>query len=171
MSYCKECGSKLVLRPCGIDGEVPYCEKCGAFRFPQYNVAISTLVMNEALDQVILIQQYGRTDNILVAGYVNLGEALEEGLAREVREELGLNVVAYQYLRSKYFARSNTLMCNFMSVVDDMSLDHVNDEIDRISWFTLEEAKACIKPGSLAQEFLNLGFADLAEGRIHLKKR
>ncbi|MBR1759527.1 MAG: NUDIX domain-containing protein [Lachnospiraceae bacterium] len=168
MSYCKECGSKLTFRRNGLDGDVPYCETCKAFRFPQYNVAISTIVMNEAMDQIILIQQYGRTDNILVAGYVNLGESLEEGLKREVHEELGLTVTKCQYLRSKYFEKSNTLMCNFLSVVDDMSLDHINEEIDRISWFSLEEAKACIKPGSLAQEFLNQGIADLLEGRIRL---
>ena len=166
MKYCEECGSLLTLREDGIDGQVPYCEHCGAFRYPRYNVAVSTLVMNETLDQVILIQQYGRTDNILVAGYVNLGESLEEGLRREVSEELGLRVVRARYLRSKYFARSNTLMCNFLSVVDDMSLDHVNGEIDRIAWFTHEEARACIKPGSLAQEFLNLGLDDLESGRL-----
>ena len=166
MKYCEECGSPLIFRENGIDGMVPYCERCGAFRFPRYNVAMSTLVMNETLDQVILIQQYGRTDNILVAGYVNLGEALEDGVRREVAEELGLHVIHCRYLRSKYFARSNTLMCNFLTVVDDVSLDHVNGEIDRIAWFTPEEARACIKPGSLAQEFLNLGLDDLEQGRL-----
>ena len=166
MSYCEVCGHELVLRENGLDGPVPYCEACGAFRFRRYNVAMSTLAMNRALDQVILIQQYGRTDNILVAGYVNLGESLEEGVRREGSEELGLRVVKCRYLRSKYFEKSNTLMCNFLSVVDDMSLDHVNGEIDRISWFTPEEARACIKPGSLAQEFLNKGLDDLESGRL-----
>lgn len=165
MSYCTECGTELILKENGVDGAVPYCQRCDAFRFPTYNVAVSTIVLNPDKNKMILIQQYGRTENILVAGYVNQGESLEEGLIREVKEELGLNVTACRYMRSRYFEKSNTLMCNFLSVVDSESLNGVNYEIDRLAWFEFDEAKACIKHGSLAEEFLLRALEDMEEGK------
>ena len=168
MSYCTECGNELVMRQNGLEGEAPYCERCGAFRFPRYNVAVIVIVMNPAKDKVILIQQYGRTENILVAGYVNKGESLEEGLTREIKEELGLNVTVCRYMRSKYFEKSNTLMCNYIAVVDDENLDGINYEIDRLAWFTFDEARACVKPGSLAKEFLLQALKEVEDGTCAL---
>ncbi|WP_246772657.1 NUDIX domain-containing protein, partial [Paenibacillus polymyxa] len=66
--------------------------------------------MNSQRDKVLLIQQYNIQGFILLAGYVNKGESAEQTLVREVKEEVGLQVDEYQYMRSEYFERSNTLM-------------------------------------------------------------
>ena len=47
--------------------------------------------------KILLIQQYGKARNILVAGYVNKGESAEEAVVREVKEETGLTVVDYRF--------------------------------------------------------------------------
>ena len=77
MNYCMQCGTKLVIRPHETEGDVPYCEACGAFRYPVFNTAVSMIVMDEAREHVILIQQYGKPSYVLVAGYVNKGEDAE----------------------------------------------------------------------------------------------
>ena len=59
MNYCMQCGTRLHLRHHETEGEVPYCDTCGEFRYPVFNTAVSMLVMNEAKDRIILIQQYG----------------------------------------------------------------------------------------------------------------
>ena len=59
-------------------------------------------------DKILLIKQYGRDHNVLVAGYVNQKESLEETLIRELEEEIGLKVKAYRYNRSEYFPNTNT---------------------------------------------------------------
>ena len=46
-NYCRECGTKLVPRELENEGIVPYCPKCEQYRFPQYNVAVSMIVVNE----------------------------------------------------------------------------------------------------------------------------
>ena len=68
MKYCYECGTKLMDKYLEGEGMIPYCEKCGQYRFPIFNMAVSMEVLNPSQDKVILIQQYGRTRNILVAG-------------------------------------------------------------------------------------------------------
>lgn len=85
-SYCPACGSKLSERPLDGEGFVPYCEQCDAYRFPQYNVAVSMIVRDSATGRILLIQQYGRPFYILVAGYVNRGERAEDAVVREIRE-------------------------------------------------------------------------------------
>lgn len=153
-NYCRECGTKLVPRELENEGIVPYCPKCEQYRFPQYNVAVSMIVVNEEKDEILLIQQYGRPSYILVAGYVSRGEALEDAVVREVREETGMTVSRVKFNRTQFFEKSDTLMCNFTAFVKDSSGMDPNYEIDSYAWFTRDEARANIRPNSLAEWFL-----------------
>lgn len=154
-AFCPVCGTKLVERPLEKEGLVPFCERYGAFRFPQYNVAVSMIVRDEKSGKILLIQQYGRPSYILVAGYVNRGERAEDAVIREIWEETGLSAVQIHFNRTKFFEPSGTLMINFTAFVANAGGIHVNEEIDRYAWFTPEEARRNIRPGSLAAEFLN----------------
>ncbi len=153
MNYCMECGTLLHPKSHGKEGVVPYCETCGAFRYPVFNTAVSLIVIDEEKENIILIRQYGRPHYILVAGYVNHGEDAEDAARRELKEELGLDAIHIRFNRSHYFSPSNTLMLNFTVTV---SMEHIspNEEIDSWSRFSLEEARRSIKSGSLAEAFL-----------------
>lgn len=151
---CCECGSKLIERELAGEGIVPYCGSCDAYRFPMYNVAVSMIVINETDGRILLIQQYGKRRNVLVAGYVNRGEAAETAVAREIKEETGMTVSHMRFNRTKFFEPSNTLMCNFTAFVKDDSELQVNEEIDSYGWYTPDEAREEILQGSLAAEFL-----------------
>ena len=85
-SFCPACGARLEERALEGEGNVPFCAACGAFRFPQYNVAVSMIVRDAATGRILLIQQYGRPFYILVAGYVSRGEAAEDAVVREAEE-------------------------------------------------------------------------------------
>ena len=153
-NYCRECGTRLVPRELENEGVVPYCPACEQYRFPQYNVAVSMIVVNEEKDEILLIQQYGRPSYILVAGYVSRGEALEDAVVREVREETGMTVSRIKFNRTQFFEKSDTLMCNFTAFVKDSNELDPNYEIDSYAWFTRDEARANIRPNSLAEYFL-----------------
>lgn len=161
MKYCIECGTKLILKEsinCGVsDGLVPYCEKCGQFRFPTFNAAVSSIIYNNDYSKILLIKQYGRDANILVAGYVNKGENLEETLHREIKEEVGLDVISFKFNESKYFEKSNSLICNFIVTVDNESLN-CNGEVDFAKWYDKSVAPKEILQNSLAEYFLLKSF-------------
>ncbi len=153
-NFCRECGTKLVPKELEHEGIIPYCPSCGQYRFPQYNMAVIMIVVNEEKDEILLIQQYGRPQYILVAGYVTRGESLEDAVRREIREETGMTVSHMQYNRSQFFEKSDTLMCNFTVFVKDASEMDPNYEIDSYKWFSREGARENIRSGSLAEKFL-----------------
>lgn len=155
MKFCYTCGTQLVEKYLEREGMVPYCPHCQQFRFPIFNTAVSMEVLNPSRTHVLLIQQYGKTRNILVAGYVNRGEHAEQTVAREVEEETGLKVHDITFQESRFFEPSNTLMLNFSCVSDSEDLSGITDEVDRAEWFPLEQAQQAIAHHSLAEAFLN----------------
>lgn len=158
MKYCYKCGAELTQKECfncGIsDGIFPYCESCGEFRFPFFNVAVSSVIFNKDYSKILLIQQYGRPFNILVAGYVNKTETLEHALVREIQEEVNLKVKDFKFNESSYFEKSNSLICNFIVCVENENFE-LTQEVDSAHWFTLQNAIKEVKESSLAEYFLN----------------
>ncbi|MBO6257482.1 NUDIX domain-containing protein [bacterium] len=157
MKYCIECGTKLILKEnfnCGVsEGMVPFCPDCNEFRFPQFNTSVSMVVFNKDYSKILLIQQYGRGLNILVAGYVTKGECLEQTLKRELKEEVNLDLLSFRYNASNYFEKTNSLICNF--IVQTQNEDFkLNPEVDYAQWYSIEQAKEVIYKNSLAQDFL-----------------
>ena len=164
MKYFIECGAKLTEKECinfGIsDGIIPYCPVCNEFRFPMYNVAVSAVIFNPDYSKILLIQQYGRPRNILVAGYVNKGENLSSGLIREIKEEVNLDVTDYKFNDSAYYDGSNTLICNFIVQVKDENFS-LSAEVDEAEWFDIDTAKEVVYKGGLAEGFLNKAVSKL----------
>lgn len=162
VKYCENCGEELILKKCGIDGDIPYCKKCKQFKFPMFNSAISAIVFNPKKNKILLIQQYKSDDNILIAGYINKGENAKQTVIREIKEEIGLNVVDYEYNDNEYFQKTNTLIHNYAVVVD--SEDFIlNNEVDKAQWFKIEDILNEIKPNSLAKSFLERYLKKLAD--------
>ncbi len=153
-NYCSVCGNKLILKPCNDEGMVKYCDKCNAFRFPVYNSAVSMVIFNPDKDKILLIQQYGRKSNILVAGYINKGETPQQALQREIKEEVNLNAVSWDYNDSMYFEKTETLMHNFVVVTDSEDFTLKENEVDKAQWFSIKESVENIRPNSMAEKFL-----------------
>jgi len=152
--FCKQCGERLSEKMCDNEGVIPFCSHCNQYRFPAFNTAISAIILNPSQDKILLIQQYGRKDNILVAGFVSQGENLETTLIREIQEELNFSIQTHRYMSSEYHPSSNTLMCNYLCIANGEDLSGANHEIDDASWFSFDEALSEIKKDSLAEHFL-----------------
>lgn len=153
--YCKDCGSKLVLRYCEDEGLIPYCNTCEKFKFTQFSSAVSMVVSNRAQDKILLAKHTNEDDFILFAGYIKKGETAEKAAVREMREETKLNVIKFKYTSSKFHESKDLLMLNFIVIVDENESIHLkSDELAEVKWFTFDEAKANIRPNSTAEHFL-----------------
>ena len=161
--FCQECGNKLILKFCENEGLVPYCEDCGEFRFPPFKTAVSMCVVNRALDK-ILLAKHTNGQTLLLAGYVKKGESAEKTIAREIREETGLNVIKTKYVASRYHEPRNVLMLNFIVSVSDGELRCNPDEITEANWYGFDEALGAVTDDSTAAFFLSSDVTELRKG-------
>ena len=159
--YCRECGEKLTLRFCENEGLIPYCATCQSYMFPLFSVAVSMVVTNRAQDKILLAKHVEDDDFILFAGYVKKGENAEKTIPREIKEELGMSVVKSKYMSSRYHAKKEVLMLNFIVVVEEQEMKLKADEIAEARWCTPEEAVALIRKGTTAEFFLNNAVKEL----------
>ena len=100
-------------------------------------------------------------DFILFAGYVKKGENVEKTVPREIKEELGLDVVKAKYMSSRYHGKKDVLMLNFIVIVEENKPIKLNEEISEARWCTPEEAIALIRKGTTAEFFLNNAVKEL----------
>ena len=152
--FCRNCGQKLSLRFCENEGLVPYCNTCESYMFPQFSVAASMVVTNRTQDKILLAKHADDDDFILFAGYVKKGETVEKTVPREIKEELGLDVVKTKYMSSRYHEPKDILMLNFIVVVEENKPIKLNEEITEARWCTPDEALTLIRKGTTAEYFL-----------------
>ena len=119
------------------------------------------VVTNREQDKILLAKHVEDDDFILFAGYVKKGENAEKTVPREIKEELGVNVVKSKYMSSRYHSQRDVLMLNFSVVVEDMPLKVNAEEISEVRWCSFEEAAVLIRKGTTAEYFLNNAIKEL----------
>ena len=157
MHYCVKCRARLVTRPNGIDGPVPYCPRCQEFRFPKFSSAISAIIFNPDKTKVLLLEQYGQPQHILLAGYINPGENAKQALKREVKEETSLRLTSFSYNDNAYYQPHEVLMHNYAAVAASENV-RPNSEIDSYAWVPVDQVLATTMPHSLAEQFVQEWF-------------
>lgn len=159
--YCRDCGEKLSLRFLENEGLVPYCPKCGKFKFPLFPVAVSMTVINRAENKVLLAKHVGEEEFTLFAGYIKKGENPEKTIPRELKEETRLTAVKWRYWGSRYHTAHDVLMLNFIVTADEGETE-LNSELTEVRWCSPEDARALIKKNSTAEYFLNGALNELS---------
>lgn len=138
--YCPECGAKLIERAAGDDGMVPYCAECERYWFDSFASCVIVMVVNERNEIALLHQSYISDEyETFVAGFMTPGENAEEAAAREVREELGLEVVKLVYAGTHWFEKREQLMHAFIGYVEKGEFK-LSSEVDGASWVHFSEA-------------------------------
>jgi len=109
--FCANCGSATEVAEAGL---VRRCPRCGVDHHPRTDPVVIMLVVDG--DRVLLGRQAswpaGRYSAL--AGFVEPGEALEEAVAREVREEASVRVGAPRYVASQPWPFPSSLMLGFI---------------------------------------------------------
>jgi NAD+ diphosphatase len=123
----------------------------GAEHFPRTDPAVIMLV-HDGADRVVLGRQAvwppGRFS--ILAGFVEPGESAEAAVAREVAEEVGLQVTDIRYVASQPWPFPQSLMLGFVArAVGEDSLRLDPDEIEEARWFTRDELRAGDGPRAL----------------------
>ena len=124
----------------------------GAQLFPRTDPAVIMLV-HDGADRVVLGRQAvwppGRFS--ILAGFVEPGESAEQAVAREVEEEVGLQVTDIGYVGSQPWPFPQSLMLGFVArALGAPTLLRLDpEEIEEARWFTREELRSGTGPAAL----------------------
>ncbi|MDP6664019.1 MAG: NAD(+) diphosphatase [SAR202 cluster bacterium] len=136
--FCSVCGAPTEM---GRGGHVRQCPECNAQHFPRTDPVAIMLVHDG--DRCLLGQSRGRLSRMrmysALAGFIDQGESIEEAVAREVKEEAGIEVKNVRYHSSQPWPFPSSLMigCHAEAVTTDISID--SEEMADVQWFDREE--------------------------------
>ncbi len=160
--FCSVCGAPLQTESAGHVKRCPQ-EACGASHFPRTDPAVIMLVHDG--DRVVLGRQpqWPAGMHSILAGFVEPGESLEDTVAREVWEEVGLKVGAPQYHSSQPWPFPASIMLGFTVEATSTELSVHPEELESAQWFTREELRRLPqegtfrlpRPDSIARRILN----------------
>ncbi|RZU37099.1 NAD+ diphosphatase [Fluviicoccus keumensis] len=109
--FCSHCGSSTVPHPKGERAKV--CPVCEYSQYPRIQPCVIVAITRD--DHILLAraQRYNIPMYSLLAGFVEVGETLEEAVAREVAEESGVRVDKLCYFGSQSWPFPSNLMLAF----------------------------------------------------------
>jgi NAD+ diphosphatase len=112
------------------------CPSCGAVFHPRIAPAVITLVERDD-GRILLARNAGFPPGMFsaVAGFVEVGESLEQAACREVTEEVGIQIDRLRYFGSQPWPFGRSLMIGFLAryVGGEIAVD--GTEIAEARWF------------------------------------
>ena len=129
---------------------------CGHLIYPRIVPAVIVGVLHEGK---MLVTQYrtGFAHFALVAGFTEIGETLEETVAREVMEETGLRVRHIRYYKSQPWGIVDDLLAGFFCLAEgDPTIRMDPGELKLAEWRTPEEIELQPDDFSLTNEMMTL---------------
>ncbi len=140
-NFCSKCGSPLeVGERTGRERLVCSDESCDFVHWNNPTPVVGAIVEYEG--KVLLVQSIGwpKSWYALVTGFLEAGEMPEQGVVREVEEEVGLEVTEVNYIGMYPFYRMNQLLIIYHVVAEgEIELD--TSELSDYRLYTLEEVR------------------------------
>ena len=139
--HCSVCGQLTdVVR----GGWSRRCPACGSEHFPRSDPVVIMLAEHDG--RLLLGRQphYPPGRFSALAGFVEPGETIEAAVAREIKEEAGIEVADVRYVASQPWPFPSSLMigCRARATGDVLTIDFT--ELDDARWFTRGEVAAAI---------------------------
>ena len=134
--FCGRCGG--TTEP--VSGELAmWCTRCGMLHYPRLNPAAIVLV--ERGNQILLARSPSFPEGLysILAGFVEPGESIEETVAREIGEEVGIGVRNVSYFGSQPWPFPHSLMIGFTADYAGGELSPDPAEIEAAGWYAADD--------------------------------
>ena len=149
--FCPACGTPMQQ----VAPIAKQCPSCKFEVYPTISTAIIVLIRKE--DSVLLVRarNFRGTFHGLVAGFLEVGETLEECVRREVMEETGLTINHLKYFGSQPWPYPSGLMVGFTADYVDGEIHLQKEELSRGKWFTKYNLPTIPEKLSIARQIID----------------
>jgi NAD+ diphosphatase len=149
--YCGQCGEPMGNHE---SERAMTCSPCSAAVYPKISPCVIALVhrgpeMLLARNANFPVEMYST-----LAGFIEVGESVEECLRREVKEEVGVDIGAVSYFGSQPWPFPNQLMLGFFAEYDSGEIVCEDEEIAEAYWFSADDLPNIPPPHSIAGQLI-----------------
>jgi NAD+ diphosphatase len=134
--YCAVCGTATAIFRAGWARR---CPNCHAEHFPRVDPVV--IMLAELGDKVLLGRQppwpQGRYSAL--AGFLEVGESIEEAVRREIFEEAGVRVGAVRYVASQPWPFPSSLMIACIGEAESEAITIDVNELEDARWFSRDD--------------------------------
>ncbi|MDP9940758.1 NAD(+) diphosphatase [Ectopseudomonas alcaliphila] len=151
--YCGSCGAPTRQLP----GErAMRCDSCESQHYPRISPSMIVLVTRG--DEILLARSPRFVTGVYstLAGFVEPGESVEHCVAREVREEVSVEVKNLQYIGSQGWPFPHSLMLGFHAEYAGGEIVMQEDEIEDARWFRVDDLPPLPASRSIARHLIDL---------------
>ncbi|HET9810230.1 MAG TPA: NAD(+) diphosphatase [Sphingomicrobium sp.] len=139
--FCANCGTPSEINRGGWSRRCPTCD---SEHYPRVDPVVIMLAEHDG--KLLLGRQYHYPPRrySALAGFVEVGETIEDAVARELGEESGVEVAEVEYIASQPWPFPSSLMvgCIAKAASRDLTIDYA--ELEDARWFTREEVEGAI---------------------------
>lgn len=132
--YCGKCGTPTIPKN---DERALMCPLCHTILYPNISPAIIVAILCN--EKILLARNVHFPEGYysLVAGYVDIGESIEDAVKREAKEEIGLEITNIRYYGSQPWPFSGSMMIGFVAEADEEQKIQIDgNEIAEAGWFS-----------------------------------
>jgi NAD+ diphosphatase len=158
--YCGRCGTSTVKRS---DERSRSCPTCKLTTYPPISPAVMVLITDG--DRRVLLGRKGTWPAgrySALAGFVEPGETLEDTVARETREEVGVEVTNIRYFGSQPWPFPHSLMIAFTAEYAGGELKPDGVEIEEARWFDVADLPKLPPSISISRRLIDTISGELA---------
>jgi NAD+ diphosphatase len=149
--FCGYCGH--TMHPSKTEWAM-LCDHCRERYYPQIAPCIIVAIRRD--DKILLAQHTRHRNGIytVLAGFVEVGETLEQAVAREVMEESGIKVKNLRYITSQPWPFPQSLMTAFMAEYDSGEIVIDPKELIDAGWYRYDDLPLLPPPGTVARRLI-----------------
>lgn len=149
--FCSHCGHRTEVHPFEY---AMVCPACRYRQYPRVQPCVITVITRQ--DEILLAQSVHNKGQMygLIAGFVEVGETLENAVRRETLEEVGLQVKNIRYLASQPWPFPSNLMLAFHAEYESGELCLQEEEIRDARFFRFDDLPEIPFKGSIAHSMI-----------------
>jgi len=150
--YCGRCGSDLKFMQ---NQRGKLCLQCEHTVYPLVMPCIIVGIVKN--NDSILLAEIRHKQSVfqsVLAGFIEAGETLEEAVAREVLEEVGIRIKNLQYYGSQPWGFSQSLMIAFMAEYQGGEIQVDGKEVHRAEWYKAKQLPDLPPQFSIARQMI-----------------
>lgn len=149
--FCGRCGGETEYH---ASDRARVCTPCGLSLYPRISPCVIMLVTRG--DECLLARHTHQRHSLYtaLAGFIEPGENAEQALAREVREEVGLEVAASHYVGSQSWPFPGQLMLGYHAEWASGKVSPDRDEIAEAGWYHYRNLPEIPPPQTLSGQLI-----------------